>query len=156
MLFCHREITAPGDQNRGHPGINHIAFIQIFRKFPGIAIHQSVNLIVVHGIDTRFLAFRRCIRFIDHCPVARRSGARLIVRKAVHIFCPLCGFFIDRIIFRHSTSFHKSRNFGTNCPKAPAAKMLTASHGNRAGRRNIRLPQKRALKSLVTGGFWMS
>ena len=27
---------------------NHIAFIQIFRKFPGIAIHQSVNLIVVH------------------------------------------------------------------------------------------------------------
>ena len=60
---------------------------------------------------------RRCIRFIDHCPVARRSGARLIVGKAVHIFCPLCGFFVDRIIFRHSISFHKSRNFGTNCPK---------------------------------------
>ena len=76
--------------------------------------------------------------------------------KLKDILCPLCGFFIDRIIFRHSTSFHKSRNFGTNCPKAPAAKMLTASHGNRAGRRNIRLPQKRALKSLVTGGFWMS
>ena len=35
VLFCHREIAAPGDQNRGHPGINHIAFIQIFRKFPG-------------------------------------------------------------------------------------------------------------------------
>ena len=156
MLFCHREITAPGDQNRGHPGINHIAFIQIFRKFPGIAIHQRVNLIVVHGIDTDFLAFCRRIRFIDHCPVARRSGARLIVRKAVHILCPLCGFFIDRIIFRHSTSFHKSRNFGTNCPKAPAAKMLTASHGNRAGHRNIHLPQKRALKSLVISGFGLA
>ena len=32
VLLCHREIAATGDQNRGHPGINHIAFIQIFRK----------------------------------------------------------------------------------------------------------------------------
>ena len=116
-------------------------------------VAKADNLTVVHGIDTGFLAFRRCIRFIDHCPVARRSGAQLIVGKAVHILCPLCGFFIDQIIFRHSTSFHKSRNFGTNCPKAPAAKMLTASHGNRAGHRNIHLPQKRALKSLVISGF---
>ena len=38
VFFCHREITAPGDQNRGHPGINHIAFIQIFRKFPILLI----------------------------------------------------------------------------------------------------------------------
>ena len=137
-------------------GIYEIALVDVLRQLAGIAIYEPVNLFVVHGIDTGFLAFRRCIRFIDYCPVARRSGARLIVGKAVHILCPLCGFFIDRIIFRHSTSFHKSRNFGTNCPKAPAAKMLTASHGNRAGRRNIRLPQKRALKSLVTSGFWVS
>ena len=46
--------------------------------------------------------------------------------------------------------------FGTNCPKAPAAKMLTASHGNRAGHRNIHLPQKRALKSLVISEFRMA
>ncbi|CAN4026848.1 hypothetical protein NOIMNB_NOIMNB_15875, partial [Dysosmobacter welbionis] len=39
LLLCHREVAAPRDQNRGYTGINHIAFIQIFRKFPGIAIH---------------------------------------------------------------------------------------------------------------------
>ena len=94
--------------------------------------------------------------FSDYQPGSATAGYRAMVDEAVHIFCPLCGFFVDRIIFRHSTSFHKSRNFGTNCPKAPAAKMLTASHGNRAGHRNIHLPQKRALKSLVISGFGLA
>ena len=55
----------------GTTGVYEIALIDVLRQLAGIAVYEPVNLFVVHGIDTDFLAFCRRIRFIDHCPVAR-------------------------------------------------------------------------------------
>ena len=69
-LFRHGEIAAPGDQNGRNTGVNGVALIEVFRQPAGVAVNKGVDLIVVHGIDLRFLLLCQRVGFIHHRPVA--------------------------------------------------------------------------------------
>ena len=84
VLFPHREIGAPGGQDRGHTGIYGILLVEVFRQLAGVAVKQPVDLVMVHGINAALLSLPQLIGRIHHSPVLRRGGAGFIVIKAVH------------------------------------------------------------------------
>ena len=92
------EVGTSGNQDRGNAPRNFIALVHIRRQFPGISVKQTVNLFMVHRVNTFFLPFRDLYGFVNVAAVFCRCAARFVIVKAVHILCAAGGGFIDRIV----------------------------------------------------------
>ena len=105
FLSPHREIAAPGNQNRGYTGVNDIGSVEIFRQLAGVEVHQIVNLVVVHGIDLLFLFLCQLISRIHLTLVTGRCRAGLVGIETVEVIGPPGRLLVDGIILGHfSTS----------------------------------------------------
>ena len=98
LLFPRRKIRRTCDHHRRHTCVNLISFIHVISQFPGISIYQSVYLFMVNGIRPFLLLLRDLHRHIHTVPVFFCRASGLVVKKAVHLFCPACHIFIDGII----------------------------------------------------------
>ena len=101
VLFLHGEVGAPGNQDRGHTGVDGMGLIEIFRQLAGIEVGQIVNLLMVHGIDFLFLFLRQLVGGIYLSLITGGGGTGLVVTVAVEIVCPPRCLFTDGIILRH-------------------------------------------------------
>ena len=92
------EVGTSGNQDRGNAPRNFIALVHIRRQFPGISVKQTVNLFMVHRVNTFFLPFCDLYGFVNVAAVFCRCAARFVIVKAAHILCVAGGGFVDRIV----------------------------------------------------------
>ena len=101
VLFLCGEVAAPGNQDRGHPGVNGMGLVEIFRQFPGVEVSQMVDLVMVHGIDFFLLLLRQPVGGVHLGLIAGRGGTGLVVIVTVEVVGPPGRLLADGIVFRH-------------------------------------------------------
>ena len=98
LLLSDREVATPGNQNGGDPGVYGIGLVHIRRQLSGVCVQQTLDLLVVHGVDPSLLTFCKRCGLVYTAAVFLGGTAKPVIGETVYLFGPLGGVFIYGIV----------------------------------------------------------